>query len=138
VVAGITVLVIDIYHPAVGVRGVAMALYAILALLLVARIHFLKRKREWEGEQISVDSDAGFSWGTRGLVTAIVLVILAWNVNSVVKAINPATPEHRKASNLWGDLRDRFENWWIRCAGPLWFHVNILANDFRWGRVATF
>ncbi len=70
-------------------------------------------------------------------MTAIVLVILAWNVNSVVKAINPATPEHRKASNLWGDLRDRFENWWIRCAGPLWFHVNILANDFRWGRVAT-
>src|SRR5574340_416071 len=110
VVAGITVLVIDIYHPAVGVRGVAMALYAVLALLLLARIHFLKRKREWEGEQISVDSDAGFIWGRGGLVTAIVLVILAWNVSSVVKAFNPATPEHRRASNVWGDLRDRFEN----------------------------
>lgn len=110
IVAGIAVVVIDIYHPAVGVHGTAMALYAVLALLLLARMHFLRRKREWEGEEVSVDNEAGFSWGRGGLVTAMVLVILAWNVNSVVKAFNPSTPEHRRAVNLWGDLRDRFEN----------------------------
>lgn len=110
IIAGIAILVIDIYHPAVGVRGSAMAVYALLTLLLVTRMHFLRRKRVWDTEDITVDSDTGFSWGRGALITGLVLVVLAWNVTSAVKAITPNSPERHRAFNLWSDIRNRFEN----------------------------
>jgi len=110
IIAGIAILVIDIYHPAVGTRGVAMAIFAVLALVLITRIHFLNRKRQWDGEEITVDSDTGFSWGRGALITGIVLVVLAWNASNVVKAFAPNTPERHRVVSAWNDIRQRFEN----------------------------
>lgn len=110
IIAGIAILVIDIYHPAVGARGSAMAVYALLTLLLVTRMHFLRRKRVWDTEDITVDSDTGFSWGRGALISGLVLVVLAWNVTTVVKAFTPNTPERHRVVNLWSDIRNRFEN----------------------------
>lgn len=110
IITGITIMVIDIYHPAAGVQGAAMALYTVLALLLLARMNFLRRKREWEGEEISVDGETGFSWGRAGLITATVLVILAWNINSTIIKGNPVTAENNQPVNWWNDLRGRIEN----------------------------
>lgn len=110
IIAGIAIIVIDIYHPAVGVRGSAMGAYAILTLVLVTRMHFLRRKREWDNEEITVDSDTGFSWGRGALVTGLVLVILAWNFNTMVQAMTPDSPERQRAITLWTDLRNRLEN----------------------------
>lgn len=110
VIGGIAIIIIDIYHPAVGNRGIAMALYIILMLVLVTQLHFLHRKREWDGDDVSVDTDTGFSWSRGALITAFVLVLLAWNVNAVVKAVNSNTPEHHRGITLWNDIRLRFEN----------------------------
>lgn len=109
-IVGVAIIIIDIYHPAVGSRGIAMALYIILMLVLVTRMHFLHRKREWDGEDVSVDTDTGFSWSRGALITAFVLVLLAWNVSSVVKAVNPNAPERYRGFTLWNDIRLRFEN----------------------------
>ncbi|MFA5837656.1 MAG: transglutaminase domain-containing protein [Bellilinea sp.] len=110
IIGGIAIIIIDIYHPAVGNRGIAMALYIILMLVLVTRMHFLHRKREWDGEDVSVDTDTSFSWSRGALITAFVLVLLAWNVNAVVKAVNPNAPERHHGVTLWNDIRLRFEN----------------------------
>lgn len=110
IIGGIAILVIDIYHPAVGARGTAMAFYSVLALLLVTRMYFLRRKHDWDKEEVSVDSETGFTLSRGALITGIVLVLLAWNANTVVKAINPATPEHRQAINVLSNLRQRIEN----------------------------
>jgi len=110
VVAGIAIVIIDIYHPAVGNRGIAMAVYTIFAMLLVTRMHFLHRKREWDTDEVSVDTDTGFSWSRGALITAMVLVVLAWNVTSVVKAVNPYAAERHQVVTLWNDIRLRFEN----------------------------
>lgn len=110
IIAGIAILVIDIYHPAVGTRGIAMGIFAVLALVLITRIHFLTRKRLWDGEEITVDSETGFSWGRGALITGIVLVVLAWNATNVVKAFAPNTPERHRVVSAWNDFRQRFEN----------------------------
>ncbi|MHB0989392.1 MAG: transglutaminase-like domain-containing protein [Bellilinea sp.] len=110
IIGGIAIMIIDIYHPAVGNRGIAMAFYIILTLVLVTRMYFLHRKREWDGEDVSVDTDTGFSWSRGALITAFVLVLLAWNVDAVVKAVNPNAPERHRGGILWNDIRLRFEN----------------------------
>ncbi len=109
-IGAIAIVIIDIYHPAVGSRGLAMAVFTVFALLLVTRMHYLHRKREWDTEEVSVDSETGFSWSRGALITAIVLVVLAWNVNSVVKAVNPYAAERHRVVTLWNDIRLRFEN----------------------------
>ncbi|HWR64846.1 MAG TPA: transglutaminase domain-containing protein [Bellilinea sp.] len=110
IIGGIAIVIIDVYHPAVGNQGVAMGVYVVFALLLLTRMHFLHRKREWDTDEVSVDTDTGFSWSRGALITAFVLVVLAWNITSVVKAVNPYTAERHQVITLWNDLRLRFEN----------------------------
>lgn len=110
IIAGAAIIIFDIYHPAVGKGGVAMAVYLIFAMLLVTRMHFLHRKREWEGDDIAVDNETGGSWSRGAIITALVLVVLAWNVNTVVKAVSPDSPTRHGVITAWNDIRMRFEN----------------------------
>jgi len=110
ILAGVAIMIIDIYHPAVGKSGVAMAVFIIFAMLMITRMHFLHRKKEWDGEEVSVDNETGGIWSRGALITALVVVLLAWNVNSVVKAVSPDSPARHGVITIWNDLRTRFEN----------------------------
>ncbi len=132
-IAAVALLVIDIYHPELGQRGLAMAFFIIFALLLVTRVYFLTNSKRWKQEHVSVDTDTGWSFVRGGLVTAILLVLLAWNVSNVVKAFTPATRERHEAVNLWRSLRQRFENITAPLRGSVPMPVEFYDDEFSLG-----
>lgn len=110
IASGIALVVIDLYHPPLAQSGVATAVFAVLALLLFSRMSYLKRAREWEQEQISVDSDTGFNLIRSSLIILIALVFFAWNAPRIVRAVVPNTPERQRMIQSLQSLRERFQN----------------------------
>jgi transglutaminase-like putative cysteine protease len=132
-VAGVAMVVIDIYHLELGKGGFGMAVFIIFALLLLTRMYFLTNARRWEEAHVSVDHDTGWSFGRGALVTAFLLVLLAWNVTTVAKAFTPATRERREVVNMWRILRQRFENITAPLRGSVPVPVEYYDEEFSLG-----
>jgi transglutaminase-like putative cysteine protease len=133
IIAGIAMLIIDIYHPPLAAQGVATAIYTILILLLVARLYYLKRAHLWQINQVGVDSDTGFNLVRGALVAAVIMVFLAWNAPNIVQAFTPNTPERRRMIQSWLDFRQRFENITTPLRGSVNVPTEYYADQFSLG-----
>lgn len=110
VVTSIAVLVIEFYDPPHATRGLISSFFAILVILIIARIYYLNLRKRWETSGIPVDTETGFDWMRAALISGLILVIIAWNVPSWVRALSPNTPERREAIQSWLVLREKFAN----------------------------
>ncbi|WP_322794154.1 transglutaminase domain-containing protein [Bellilinea sp.] len=110
VVLGIALVVIDLYHPPLAQSGVATAIFAVLALLLFSRMNYLKNARQWEEEEVGVDTDTGFNLMRSSLIILVLLVIFAWNAPRIVRAVVPNSPERQQMIQSLQSLRERFQN----------------------------
>ena len=77
---GITALVIETFDPILARRGWFLAIYLFLALLLVARTHYLINSRRWREDQTHVPSDAGYEQTRFAVGVVLVLVLVSWNI----------------------------------------------------------
>lgn len=136
-VAGVAMVVIDIYHHELGRGGFGMAVFIIFALLLLTRMYFLTNAKRWEEQRVSMDTDTGWSFGRGALVTAVLLVLLAWNVSTVAKAFTPATRERREVVNMWRIMRQRFENITAPLRGSVPVPVEYYDEEFSLGTGAV-
>lgn len=133
ILTGIALVVIDLYHPPLAQSGIATAIFAILALLLVSRMHYLKRAREWEHDQIGVDSDTGFNLLRSTLIVVILLVIVAWRTPTIVRAFVPNTPERQRMIQSLQSLRERFQNATAPLRGSVAVPNEFYADEYALG-----
>jgi transglutaminase-like putative cysteine protease len=77
---GITALVIETFDPILARRGWFLAIYLFLALLLVARTHYLMNSRRWREDQTHVPSDASYEQTRFAVGIVLVLVLVSWNI----------------------------------------------------------
>lgn len=133
IIAGIALVIIDLYHPPLAENGVATGVFAVLSLILVTRIFYLKRSREWEVDLIAVDSDTGFNIIKGTLVAIIVVVVLAWNAPNIVRAMTPNTPERRRMIENLQSFRQRFENITAPLRGAVTVPVEFYSDQFSLG-----
>jgi len=106
----ITTLIIEYYDPPRTVRGFYTSIFAILVILLISRLHYLSLRRHWEAIAVPVDSETGFDWMRASVLSSLVLVILAWNIPTWIRAISPQSVERREYIQAWIDLRERLSN----------------------------
>ncbi|MEN4011942.1 MAG: transglutaminase domain-containing protein [Bellilinea sp.] len=133
IITGIALVVVDLYHPPLARGGVATAFFAVLSLLLVSRLHYLKRAREWEKNQVSVDPDTGFNLMRSTLVVVVMLVFLAWRAPGVVRAFVPHTPERQRMIESLQSLRERFQNATAPLRGSAAIADEFYADEFALG-----
>ena len=76
--AGITLLVIQLYDSGVGDQAVILAVFAFLGLALLGRLRFVRRQAAWQGRHVWVSAEAGTNLNLAILLTALLLVVLAW------------------------------------------------------------
>ena len=107
---GLALAVIDFYTPYQAQRDRYSGFFVFLVLLLVARIYLLRSRREWNEKGMAVDPEIGYDLGRTVAVSGLVLVMLAWNVPTVIDALTPGTTIQKELAKQWDTVRNRFQN----------------------------
>jgi transglutaminase-like putative cysteine protease len=109
-IAGLALLLIDFYNPAVENRMTYGAVFVLFCLLLVGRLYFVRQRREWERKEIEFDQEAGFDQGRLLVVAGALLVFICWNIPSFVDLFNPGSEIRSEFDQTLDDLRNRIGN----------------------------
>lgn len=106
--AGIAAFVIHSFDPLLFSRSWYLASYLFFALLLVARIVYLKNNKKWKEGHTHTPPDMGFDFTRVALILSLLLVFFAWNVPVVAETLEPAAKIWQTASRPWLTAKDRF------------------------------
>jgi transglutaminase-like putative cysteine protease len=106
--AGIAAFVIHSFDPLLISRSWYLAFYLFFALLLVARIVYLRNIRRWKEGHTHTPPDMGFDFTRVALLLSLLLVFFAWNVPVVAETLEPAARIWQTASRPWLTTKDRF------------------------------
>jgi transglutaminase-like putative cysteine protease len=108
--AGFTMMIIHAYDPFLPVRTWFLAGFIFLALLIVARMHFIKLQYRWKINGTYLPPYAGIDSLRLGLITTVVLVLFAWTVPAVASAVPQAEQVWLNATRPWMDFRNNMSN----------------------------
>ncbi len=107
---GLSLAIIDFYTPYQAFRDRYSAFFVFLVLVLVARMYLLHSRRDWGEKGIAVDPEIGFDLGRTVAFSGLILVVMAWNVPTLVDALTPGTNIQRALARQWDSVRNRFQN----------------------------
>jgi transglutaminase-like putative cysteine protease len=105
---GITAFIIHSFDPLLMSRSWYLATYLFFALLLIARMVYLRNVAKWKGNHTHTPPDIGFDFTRIVLVLTLVLVIFSWNVPVLAQSFKPAAEIWRTAARPWLNTKDRF------------------------------
>jgi transglutaminase-like putative cysteine protease len=110
IVSGLGLLIIDFYNPYAADRDRFSGVFVFLILFLVARMYFLRSRREWAERGSTVDPEIGFDLGRTVAISGLALVLVAWNMPVLVAALTPGTTIQKELARQWETLRDKLQN----------------------------
>jgi hypothetical protein len=106
--AGRAAFVVHSFDPLLFRRSWYLAFYLFFALMLVARMAYLKNHQLWVQTRTHTPPDVGFDWGRFATLVVLVFVLFAWNVPVLADTLRPAAEVWQMASRPWLSLKDRF------------------------------
>ncbi len=108
--SGVAIVLIQTYDPHPR-RVWGLIIYLFLALLLVARLDFVNRRKRWEQNHTYIPSYLGTDFLRFALVACLLLIALSWATPALAKALPAAkTSWDRVVTPWWNDVRNVFEN----------------------------
>ena len=105
---GLVAFVVHSFDPLLFRRSWYLAFYLLFALMVVARIAFLKKHQLWVQTRTHTPLDVGFDWGRVALLVALGCVVFSWNVPVFADSLRPAAEIWQVASQPWLSLKERF------------------------------
>ena len=136
-VAAIAVILIEYYHPFMVRGSFLTAAFMFFALMLLGRLHFLANRRDWEENRVTVDSEAGFDLSRGTIATGLLLIVLAWNIPTVMRMLTPGTAEQRWFEVSWQSMRERMSNMVASLQSPSITTSADFGNNMALGTGAT-
>jgi transglutaminase-like putative cysteine protease len=102
--------VVDFYtgSPAGSLWGGAALVLCLF--LLAARLFWIGQKKEWDKNGVLVEKEADDSVLRLAGITAILLVLFCWNLQTIIRAFTPGTPENVKVSEIWKTVQSGMQN----------------------------
>lgn len=104
---GISAFVINSFDPLLAIRTLYLAFYLLFALLLVARLVYVKNIATWNERRTHTPPDIGFDLSRVALVLSMLLVFFSWNVPVIADSFQPVAELWHKTSRPWFSLKDR-------------------------------
>jgi transglutaminase-like putative cysteine protease len=104
---GIATFVIHSFDPLLVSRSWYIAFYLFFALLLIARLVYLRNVAKWKENHTHTPPDIGFDFSRVALVLSLILVFFAWNVPVVAQSFKPAAQIWQTAARPWLSTKDR-------------------------------
>jgi transglutaminase-like putative cysteine protease len=108
--AGFAIIIIQAYDSFLPVRTWFLAGFIFLALLVVARMHFVNLQYKWKGNGTYLPPYVGIDSLRLGLITTVILVLFAWTVPAVASAVPQAEQAWLNATRPWMDFRNSMSN----------------------------
>jgi len=108
--AGLALVIIHTYDSAIQPRSWYLAAYIFLALLLVARMHYVKQYRRWKNLGTYLPPFTSIDSVRLGLVVTLFVVLLAWTAPALASALPPVEQIWQRATAPWIIVRDRMSN----------------------------
>ncbi len=132
--AGLALMVIHIYDSFFSVRTWFLAGFIFFALLLLARVHFLRQHSRWRQNGTYTPPYAGLDFIRVALVATAVVVLLAWTVPALASSLDPAEKVWQRVSRPWLELRDRFSNAFSSLQASVGFVNDFYGDSLSLGR----
>lgn len=107
---GFAIIIIQIYDSFLPVRTWFIAGFIFLALLVVARLHFVNLQYKWKSNGTYLPPYVGIDSLRLGLITTVILVLFAWTVPAVASAVPQAEQAWLNATRPWMDFRNSLSN----------------------------
>ncbi|MBV6396548.1 MAG: hypothetical protein HFACDABA_02146 [Anaerolineales bacterium] len=95
------ILAVQAYDPLPASRGWQVALYFLIALLLIGRLYFLDNREAWNARRILQLPETQGDMNNGMLALALTLVLVAWNLPLSFSSL-------REAAALWAGLKKPF------------------------------
>jgi transglutaminase-like putative cysteine protease len=108
--AGFTLIVIQAYDSFLPLRTWFLAGFIFLALLVVARLHFVNLQYKWKRNGTYLPPYVGIDSLRLGLITTVILVLFAWTVPALASAVPQAEQAWLNATRPWMDFRNSLSN----------------------------
>jgi len=108
-------IVLDLNHYSTGRTGISTAIFVILAAVILARLNYLQRDRQWREDAVKIEQDTRSAFFRSSTMLIILFVFLGWMLSSYVQQLPKNGDDVNYFSTLFRDLRSRFEN----AANPL-------------------
>lgn len=136
-IAGLGLLVIDFYAPYEPTRDRYSAAFVFFTLLLAARLYLLNSRRDWNNKNVVVDPELGFDLGKSVAVSGLALVLIAWNIPTMVDALTPGTEIQKELARQWETVRDRLQNTVAGLKSPVVVVSEYFGSDMGLGTGGT-
>ncbi len=104
---GITLFVVDLFDPKLPRRSWYMAVYIFLSLLILGRMAFLRQRLAWQKLRVYIPPDIGFDIGRYAALTSLVVVIFAWNMISLNRAVPIVSDAYQVMRAPYLDFKDK-------------------------------
>ena len=107
---GVFILVIHLYDQFFGSRIWLLAVYLLMAMLLLGHQYYLKNRESWRERGVFLMQESTFDL-TRGMVIAASLFIfVAWTVPASQAGVDAAVSSWRRLTEPWRDVQEWFSN----------------------------
>lgn len=107
---GVFILVIHLYDQFFGNRIWLLAVYLLLAMLLLGHQYYLKNRESWRERRVFLMQESTFDL-TRGMVIAAALFIfVSWTVPASQAGLDAAVRTWRRLTEPWRDMQEWFSN----------------------------
>ncbi|MFC1921963.1 transglutaminase family protein [Chloroflexota bacterium] len=107
---GFALIIIHGYDSFIPIRSWFLAGFIFFALLLVARMHFVKLQQRWKQNGTYLPPFVGIDSLRLGLITTVILVLFAWTVPAIASTIPQAEQVWLNATRPWLDVRNSLSN----------------------------
>ncbi len=105
--AGLTAFVIDLFDQQLPHRSWYMAVYIFLGLIIIARMAFLHQRQAWQSRNAYIPQDIGFDVSRFAVLTALVVVLVAWNLFSINRALPGFSDAYQVFNTPYLQLKDK-------------------------------
>jgi transglutaminase-like putative cysteine protease len=123
---GFAIIILQTYDWAVPQRVWYLGTYIFLVLFLFGRLNYLKSSRDWKRRRIFISPEANLDISVGVLISAAVLVLLAWTMPLSLSSSPAAARFWINLVAPWDNLKQRFKDAFAAIQGT----VAVGSRDF--------
>ena len=108
--AGIAIVIIDLFLTPSRRNGTISAIFFFFILLLIARIFFIHSKEKWKRDKIFYDPETHFDLNRFVNITSLFIILIAWTIPIATKAFTQGTVEQLRFHAYIEKITQRWNN----------------------------